>query len=41
MTDYSGYDEDGQPMYRNTAGGPQCAKCGLMDGEHAADCPNA
>jgi hypothetical protein len=39
--DYSGYDEDGKPMYRNTADGPQCARCGEMNGEHEARCPNA
>lgn len=40
-TDFSGYGADGQPMYRNTADGPQCAKCGRMNGEHDEDCPNA
>ena len=41
MTDYSGYDEQGQPMYRNTGDGPQCAKCDGLNGEHGTDCPNA
>jgi len=40
MTDYTGYDTDGHPMYRQTADGPQCAQCGLMDGSHDGGCPN-
>lgn len=39
--DFSGYDEDGNPMYRDTADGPQCTRCGGMNGEHEAGCPNA
>jgi hypothetical protein len=39
--DFSGYDEDGQPMYRATGDGPQCNRCGYLDGEHEDHCPNA
>jgi hypothetical protein len=37
--DFTGYD--GQPMYRATADGPQCAQCGRMNGEHQIGCPNS
>jgi len=37
----AGYDEDGRPMYRNTADGPQCTRCGEMNGEHEDGCANA
>lgn len=39
-TDFSGYTEQGWPMYRNTADGPQCTGCGLLGGEHAEECEN-
>jgi hypothetical protein len=40
-TDFTGYDEHGQPMYRKTADGPQCTRCGQMNGIHDDGCPNA
>jgi hypothetical protein len=39
--DFSGYDEQGQPMYRATDIGPQCTKCDGFDGFHADGCQNA
>lgn len=39
--DFSGYNEKGQPMYRNTADGLQCTECGLLDGEHDKECRSA
>jgi hypothetical protein len=41
MNDFSGLDESGQPLYRNTADGPQCTTCGQLSGQHDDDCPNA
>ena len=41
VNDFSGYDERGKPMYRNTADGPQCNRCDRMGGEHHDGCPNA
>lgn len=39
-TEFGGYDELGQPMYKDTADGPQCTTCGEMNGQHDAKCPN-
>lgn len=40
MDEYSGYDEYGQAMYRNTADGAQCTRCDQLGGEHADGCIN-
>jgi hypothetical protein len=39
--EFSGYDEQGQPLYRATGDGPQCTRCGEMNGEHETGCWNA
>jgi hypothetical protein len=39
--DFTGYDEQGQPMYRATGDGPQCTKCDELAGFHADGCQNA
>jgi hypothetical protein len=41
MQDFSGYDENGKPLYRATGDGPQCNSCGQMNGQHDDNCPNA
>jgi hypothetical protein len=37
--DFSGYDDYGFAMYRDTGDGPQCRHCDQLDGRHNDDCP--
>ncbi len=39
--EFSGYDEQGKPMYLKTADGPVCFRCDGTNGEHQDGCPNS